>query len=69
MDINPTEKRIITLLSKGLIDKEIAPQVNMKPRTVKKYVSMMMMKAGCDNRPHLISFAYENKILPEDGGR
>lgn len=69
MDINPTEKRIITLLSKGLIDKEIAPQVNMKPRTVKEYVSRMMIKTGCDNRPHLISYAYENKILPDNASR
>ena len=68
MDINPTEERIITLLSKGMIDKEIAPQVNMKPRTVKKYVSMLMIKAGCANRPNLISYAYENKILPDGNG-
>jgi DNA-binding NarL/FixJ family response regulator len=67
MDINPIEKRIITLLAQGKVDKEIAPVVNMKPRTVKKYVSNIFMKTGTVNRANLISFAYENKILSENG--
>lgn len=67
MDINPIEKRIITLLAQGKVDKEIAPVVNMKPRTVKKYVSNIFMKTGTVNRANLISFAYENKILSDAG--
>lgn len=67
MDINPTEKKIITLLAQGKVDKEIAPVVNLKPRTVKQYVDNMKQKTGTYNRTNLIAFAYENKILPDAG--
>jgi DNA-binding NarL/FixJ family response regulator len=63
MDITTTERIIIELLADGKVDKEIAPVVNMKPRTVKQYVDNMKQKVNANNRVKLISIAYQNKIL------
>lgn len=65
-ELNPTEERIILLLAQGKSDKEIAPKLNIKPKSVIYYVSKIILKTGCYNRPHLISFAYENGLIKQN---
>jgi DNA-binding CsgD family transcriptional regulator len=49
------EREIISLIAKGLSDKEIAKVLNISPYTVKNHVSSAMLKTGFTKRTQLVA--------------
>lgn len=53
-NIDQSNKMIISLLGSGMTDKEIAGELQMKPRTVEKRIGSMMKKHNCRTRTQLV---------------
>lgn len=62
--ISEKEKETISLISMGLSFKEIADKLGVTQSAVEKRIRPMYRKFEVNSLPHLISFAYENFILP-----
>lgn len=52
--IDQSNKMIIALLGSGMTDKEVAAELNMKPRTVEKRILTMMKNQNCRTRTQLV---------------
>ena len=68
-DIEPVkltkrEKAIISLMSKGAKNKEIAEDLNISPHTVKTHLYSAFRKTKCRNRIELLSWAQQN--IPDE---
>ncbi len=57
------EKEILTLISKGLTDKEIAEQIFLSPLTITTHRKNILSKLGLKNKVELTRFAMENNLL------
>lgn len=51
------ELRIFELIGEGLTNRQIAEQVHLAEKTVKNYVSNLLMKLGMDRRTEVAAFA------------
>jgi DNA-binding NarL/FixJ family response regulator len=58
------EKAIISLMSKGAKNKEIAEDLNISPHTVKTHLYSAFRKTKCRNRIELLSWAQQN--IPDE---
>ncbi len=56
--------QIIKLLAKGSQTEEIAEVLNFSPRSIETYIRNLLIKLDLKNRVQLVSFAYENGLLP-----
>ncbi len=61
---NERDLQIIKMLSKGLVTEEISEALNLSPRSIETYIRNLISKLGVKNRVQLISFAYDNGLLP-----
>lgn len=59
----PREISVLNLISEGLMDKEIAEELQITWQSVRYDISKLLMKTGSTNRPHLVNWAYKNGIL------
>jgi two-component system, NarL family, nitrate/nitrite response regulator NarL len=57
------EKEILTLISLGLTDKEIAEKVFLSPLTITTHRKNILSKLGLKNKVELTRFAMENNLL------
>lgn len=48
------QQQVMELLAEGLMNKEIAAELNISRRTVEMYVSHLMAKLGARSRPQLL---------------
>lgn len=62
--ISAKEKEALSLVAKGLSFKEIADQLGITLSAVEKRILPLYKRFDVKGLPHLISFAYENFILP-----
>jgi DNA-binding NarL/FixJ family response regulator len=62
IDLTPREQSVLELVSKGLMNKEIARQLNTSVRNIEKYVSRLFSKTGTNSRTELVRFALENGL-------
>jgi DNA-binding NarL/FixJ family response regulator len=60
--VTRTELRIMACVGKGYNNKEIAASLNLKPGTVRNYISSTMRKAGLKNRAQIAIFALQNSL-------
>jgi len=63
--LSPRELRVLTLLSQGLSNKEVATKLYLSVRTVKWYTSNIYAKLGVSSRTQAIAKARQLQILPE----
>jgi two-component system response regulator NreC len=56
------EKEILSLISQGLTDKEIAEKVFLSPLTIITHRKNLLSKLGLKNKVELARFALENKL-------
>jgi DNA-binding NarL/FixJ family response regulator len=64
IDFTPREQSVLELVAQGLMNKEIARQLNTSVRNVEKYVSRLFSKTGTNSRTELVRFALENGLTP-----
>jgi DNA-binding CsgD family transcriptional regulator len=62
--ISKKEKEALSLVAKGYSFKEIASQFNVSQSAIEKRIIPLYKKFEVNSLPHLISFAYDNNILP-----
>lgn len=59
IDLTPREQSVLDLVTTGLMNKEIARQLQTSVRNVEKYVSRLFSKTGTNSRTELVRFALE----------
>ncbi|NEP45905.1 MAG: response regulator transcription factor, partial [Okeania sp. SIO2H7] len=62
IDLTPREQSVLDLVAKGLMNKEIARDLNTSVRNVEKYVSRLFAKTGTNSRTELVRFALEHGL-------
>lgn len=62
IELTPREQSVLDLVAKGLMNKEIARQLNTSVRNVEKYVSRLFSKTGTYSRTELVRFALEHGL-------
>lgn len=66
-NINRMELQIMTGIGKGYANKEIAESLNLKPGTIRNYLSSLMRKTGLKSRTQVAIFALKNGLTePSD---
>ena len=59
----PREASVVELVAEGLMNKEIARQLETSIRNVEKYVSRLFIKTGTSSRTELVRYALENHLV------
>jgi DNA-binding NarL/FixJ family response regulator len=62
VSLTPSETRVLQLVAKGLINRDIAPQLNIHKRTVETHIYNMLGKTGLKNRTELTLWAIKNNL-------
>ena len=62
IDFPPREKSVLELVAQGLMNKEIARQLDTSVRNVEKYVSRLFSKTDTNSRTELVRYALENGL-------
>lgn len=57
------EIQVLRLIPEGLLDKEIADQLNISPLTVGVYMKNLREKTGYKNKAELVRFAFEKNLI------
>ncbi len=57
------EKEVLKLIATGLLNKEIADQLNIAERTVKFHVSEILAKLGAGNRTEAVAVATQKGLI------
>ena len=59
----PREASVLQLVAEGLMNKEIARQLETSIRNVEKYVSRLFAKTGTASRTELVRYALEHGLV------
>ena len=62
-NFTPREESVLQLVAEGLMNKEIARQLETSIRNVEKYVSRLFTKTGTSSRTELVRYALENHLV------
>jgi len=65
IDLTPREQSVLNLVAKGLMNKEIARELETSVRNVEKYVSRLFSKTGTNSRTELVRFALEQALVTD----
>ena len=57
------EQEILSYVSQGMTNAEIARQLSLRPGTVKNLISLLLSKTNCISRAQLVKFAAENQLV------
>jgi len=63
MKLTPRELELAEMISKGMLNKEIAEELSLSLKTVKCYTSRLFKKTGARNRTTLASMYINRKSL------
>jgi DNA-binding NarL/FixJ family response regulator len=64
--LTPAERAVLTPLSRGLSNKEIAAAVGKSPATIKTQVASILHKFGQPSRGRLIASLHGDTLLPTE---
>ncbi|MBF2096751.1 MAG: response regulator transcription factor [Gloeomargaritaceae cyanobacterium C42_A2020_066] len=62
LNLTPREKSVLIRVAQGLMNKEIARDLNTSVRNVEKYVSRLFVKTGTSSRTELVRYALEHGL-------
>jgi DNA-binding NarL/FixJ family response regulator len=60
-ELTPQERKILALVAEGLTNRQIAEKVFLADKTVKNYVSNILMKLGLERRAEVAAFVARRK--------
>ena len=63
-DLTEREGEILSLLARGLTNKQIAADLNLSPGTVRIYVSQILDKLRVSNRTEAAALALQHHLIP-----
>jgi len=63
LTFTPREASVLQLVAEGLMNKEIARQLETSIRNVEKYVSRLFIKTGTSSRTELVRFALQHRLV------
>ena len=63
LSFTPREASVLQLVAEGLMNKEIARQLDTSIRNVEKYVSRLFIKTGTSSRTELVRFALQHRLV------
>jgi DNA-binding NarL/FixJ family response regulator len=61
--LTPRELEVLTLMSHGRSNNEIARELHIAPRTTKVHVQNILGKLGATNRTEAVSIAARRKLI------
>lgn len=62
IELTPREQSVLDLVAQGLMNKEIARELDTSVRNVEKYVSRLFGKTGTNSRTELVRFALKHGL-------
>lgn len=62
IELTPREQSVLDLVAQGLMNKEIAKELETSVRNVEKYVSRLFSKTGTNSRTELVRFALQHGL-------
>jgi len=65
LDLTPREQSVLNLVAKGLMNKEIARELETSVRNVEKYVSRLFSKTTTNSRTELVRYALEHGLVTD----
>lgn len=66
MHLSPKEKAVITGVTRGMRNKEIAYEMGTSEQVIKNYLRKIYDKLGVDDRVELALFSLHNKLITEE---
>jgi two-component system nitrate/nitrite response regulator NarL len=61
--LTPREREILRLLAEGRVQKEIARELSISPKTVGTHIQRLLTKVGAHSRAQLVALAYLKQLL------
>jgi DNA-binding NarL/FixJ family response regulator len=65
-DLNPQERRILDLVAEGMTNRQIGERVNLAEKTVKNYVSTILIKLGVSRRAEVAAYMAKRHMAGTD---
>jgi DNA-binding NarL/FixJ family response regulator len=65
-ELTPQERRILDLVAEGLTNRQIAERIHLAEKTVKNYVSNILMKLGLARRAEVAAYMAKRRVQPPD---
>ena len=62
-ELTPREREVLTLVGRGMTNREIAEHLVLSPLTAKTHVSRLFTKLGARDRAQLVVVAYEAGLV------
>ena len=66
-DLTGQERKVLNLVAEGLTNRQIGERIHLAEKTVKNYVSNILMKLGLSRRAEVAAFMAKRHRAPEDG--
>ena len=67
-DLTPQERKILNLVAEGMTNRQIAEKVFLAEKTVKNYVSNILLKLGLSRRAEAAAFMARRNLKSRDTG-
>lgn len=64
-DLTEREREVLTIMSEGLNNIQIAGRLTVSPSTIKSHVSHILSKLGVTSRTEAVALAFRNHIIPD----
>lgn len=63
LKLSKREAEVLTLVANGLVDKEIATELNIAYGTVRNHINKIVLKLAALNRTHAVALAIRNNLI------
>jgi DNA-binding NarL/FixJ family response regulator len=65
-ELTAQERRILELVADGMTNRQIADRIHLAEKTVKNYVSNILMKLGLARRAEVAAYMAKRRVVPPD---